>query len=195
MQITRETIQLQTPFIFISDKCPCCGSKAEFDTFAVSIGFKIECDIPEEEEYEDLIEQFTSTIHPYAKETAEIFAQINGSQFSGEKLNWAKTRIKELGKHISECGGILIKCHYELRADYRRKGNGKLTGGAYCQITYTEADAYGLDSAVLFQADINTIEELASMYDIVSKGFSVGKLEMITVDIGDTDPNDYYEKC
>lgn len=197
MQITRETIQLQTPFIFISDKCPCCGSKAEFDTFALSIGFQIECDIPDEEgqELAEIAEQFQNTVAPYAKEAAEIFEKKNKGELSGEKLKSANDRIKELEKDISECGGKLIKSHYELRVDYRRKGNGKLTGGAYCQLYYTEVEASDLDAAVLFQADINTIEELISIYNIVSRGFSLGQLELIPVDIGETAPCDYYEKC
>lgn len=168
MQITRESIQEKTPFKILADICPDCGTPHSrgYDIFSIKLPWRTETIVPKKykwrtEEYEKLTEPLLSE-----------FKYIAGEDFSKMEQEEKETnhkRLFELLNKLDTFGVFLTKCEYQLKATYDVGAN-NLT---HCIITYVEYNGDITEYGDLFQANLGTVEELASIYETVSNGFDV----------------------
>lgn len=176
MQITRDSIQLMTPFVFTADTCSCCGEPYGFDVFEIQLPVKIETEIPKQYKWQP--DAYKKRTAPLIEEFNELYAK-DKSNMDEDEAELVQDRIFDISMELGEIGTYITVCKYKLKATYEVGPD----DAVHCIITYIENEGRFVHDGVLLQSNLNSVEDLAMVFKMVEKGLDVESLEMNEEDL------------
>ena len=176
MQISRDSIQMMTPFVFTEDACSCCGEPYGFDVFEIQLPVKIETEIPKQYKWQP--DAYKKRTAPLIDEFNELYAK-DSSKMGEDELDLVQDRIFDICSELAEIGTFVIPCKYKLKATYEVGPD----DAVHCIITYIETEGRFVHDGVLLQSNLNSVEDLAMVFKMVDKGLDVDSLEMNEEDL------------
>ena len=168
MTITKDSVHEKTPFKAFGDVCDDCGTPHNrgYDTFSIRLPWRKETEVPKKWDWR--IDEYNKLVDPLYSEFNYLVGEDYKEMEKADRENHFK-RIGEILDKLDKLGTFLTRCEYQLKVTYD-VGPENL---AHCIISYTEYSGEVVEYADLFQANLKTIEELVSVYEIVSNGFDL----------------------
>lgn len=169
MQITRETVQLNTPFIFKTDRCSCGKHPLGHDYFEIELPLKLETELPKKYKWQP--DAHKRIVDPLIKELRVIWVK-DESKMKPKEAKANLDRIHKISEQLLELGVDITPCKFELEVSYEVAADDM----THCRISYSEFLGKDKFIGILFQSNLNTVETLNLIYDTVSKGLDVDSL-------------------
>lgn len=195
MQITRETIALETPFVFDNDSCEGCGGKLGYDLFVFDSGISVNGVVnnkKEEERVSELITEF--------KELASVNYEKLSKLKESEKTA-IFDRMDVIVQKLYDMGIELIQPEFHLLVYYGEsfsKGAGaeagivEPNGTAYVKLLMIEELPDSIRYAQIFQGTCNDTVQFKLVYDMCVGGLRNEIVTKEEIESGEPLPFDHH---
>ena len=197
MQITRETIALETHFVFDSDSCDGCGSKLGYDLFIFDSGISINGMVKtkqDEVKGNELIDELKKLV-------VVTDEQLQQMQESEQRAIFERTDT--IIQKLSDMGVEVTKPEFHLLVYYGRDYvESKLAkdfesvepnGRAYVKLIMIEELPDSIRYAQMFQGTCNDTEQLKLVYDMCINGCRNDIITKEEIESGEPLPFDHHD--
>lgn len=172
MQITRETIQLDTKFVFDSDSCEGCGGKYGYDLFIFDSGIAISGIVKggDEARSKELIKEFSELV----SQTSEEYDKKTISEQNAilERTDAIMQKLSEMGIELTRPEFHLLVYYGDNNIEVAGAEINDVSGKAYVKLMMIEELPDSIRYAQLFQGTCAGTENINQIYDMCICGIS-----------------------